>query len=282
MQVAARGEEAYFDGAGGQRLFERVWSHDGPPKAVVVIVHGYAEHSGRYAYVGEQLVARGYSVRAYDLRGHGHSGGPRTHIRSAAEHLSDLDVVLHRACQAHPGRRVFLLGHSMGGGIVALAASVGRAPVDGIILSGATLPAGDGRGGIMQRLLRIVGRIAPRLPLIKLKAADVSRDPEIVRLYDADPLNYRGRMSAGLIAALIRAAARIATDSPSIATPLLVLHGGADALTDPEGSRRLYERVASSDKTIRIYDGLYHEILNEPERDQVIADIVAWLDHRVS
>jgi alpha-beta hydrolase superfamily lysophospholipase len=281
MQTAIRSEETYFEGADERRLFERRWRPADSPKATLVIVHGYAEHSGRYAYAGEQIAARGYDVRAYDLRGHGNSDGRRTHVRSFNEHLRDLDAVLTRVAVDDADRPTFLLGHSMGGSIVALAAAVREPAVRGIVLSGAALPVQGSGLRLMQRLVRIVGRIVPRLPLIKLKAADVSRTPEVVALYDADPLNYRGRMSAGLLAAMMRASDTIDARAGHITAPLLFLHGSADVLTSVAGSRRLHERASSADKTLRVYDGLYHEILNEPERDTVIRDIVGWMDDRL-
>jgi lysophospholipase len=116
--------------------------------------------------------------------------------------------------------------------------------------------------------------------MVKLSAADVSRDPDEVAKYDSDPLVYRGRIRAGLAAAMGRALERVRRDTPNITTPLLIMHGTADALTQPENSQRFYDRVASPDKTLKLYDGLYHEILNEPERDLVIADIAAWMDAR--
>jgi alpha-beta hydrolase superfamily lysophospholipase len=227
--------------------------------------------------VGRALAERGYGVHAVDLRGHGRSEGPRALVRSFDEYLLDADAVVADAGAA--GAPVFLLGHSMGGAIVALAAVEGRAGVAGLLLSGAALPV-DGRAGVRARLFRIIGRLFPSLPLAKLRAGDVSRDLEEVRKYDSDPLVYRGRMKAGLVAAMIDASQRIWRGAPAIAHPLLIMHGTADALTSPAGSRALYERCQSTDKTLRPYDGLYHEILNEPERARVIDDIAAWLDAR--
>ncbi|HEY8173978.1 MAG TPA: lysophospholipase [Dehalococcoidia bacterium] len=275
MQLAVRAEETYFDGADGHRLYERRWRPEGAATATVLIVHGYAEHSGRYEYVGQALAARGFDVRAYDLRGHGHSDGRRAYVRSFSEHLRDLAIALDRA--RSDGRPVFLLGHSMGGAVVALAIAVEHTNVRGVVLTGAALPATE-KPRLIERIMLVVGRVAPRLPLFKLKATDVSRDPEISRLYDADPLNYRGRVHAGIAAALIRAGLRIDEDDPHVELPLLIMHGSLDALTSPDGSRRLYERVASTDKTLKIYEGLYHEVLNEPERDDLIAEIAGWFD----
>ena len=278
MQTAARTEEHTFSAADGIRLFERSWLPEGAPKAALAIVHGYAEHSGRYAYAGEALAARGYAVHALDLRGHGRSDGTRAFVRSFDEYLTDLRAFLDRVRTGYPGTPIFLLGHSMGGTVVALAAVVDHPAVDGILLSGPVTARSAPR--IFERLISVSARVAPKLPLTKLSASAVSRDPEVVRLYDEDPLVYRGRMRVGLLAAMLRAARRVDSGIATMSLPALFMHGTADQLTSPEGSRDLYERAASSDKTLKLYDGLYHEILNEPERDEVIADITAWLDAR--
>ncbi|MDE3095390.1 MAG: lysophospholipase [Chloroflexota bacterium] len=281
MAQTVRTREGAFAAADGLRLFERRWLPDGEPRAALAIVHGYAEHGGRYAHVGEALVGRGYAVFACDLRGHGRSDGPRAFVRSFGAYLADLPVFLDRVRTAVPGRPLFLLGHSMGGTIVALAAVAAPPSVEGVLLSGAGLTLA-GAPPPLQAAMLALGRIAPRLPLRRLAAADVSRDPEVVRAYEEDPLVYRGRMRAGLIAAMIRAARRIGAGMEDVTLPLLIMHGTADALTEPAGSRELYARARSADRTLKLYEGLYHEILNEPERAQVIDDIARWLDARSS
>jgi len=276
--VPDESSESYFSGAGGVRLFEREWRPDGEARAGIVIVHGYAEHSGRYAHVAEALTARGYAVSALDLRGHGRSEGPRATVGSFGEYLADLRIFIDRVTAAAPGRPLFLLGHSMGGTIVALMCCVSPPPVDGVLLSGAGMV--NDAPGLLRRAIVALGRIAPGLPTVRLKAADVSRDPAVVRGYEEDPLVYRGRIRAGMAAAMFRALRRIESGMPDIALPLLIMHGTADALVSPDSSRALYERARSGDRTLRLYDGLYHEIMNEPERDEVLADIAAWLDAR--
>ncbi len=281
MPHTVRTEEGVFAAADGLRLFERRWLPDPEPHAALAIVHGYAEHSGRYAHVGEALAGRGYAVFAFDLRGHGRSEGPRAFVRSFGAYLADLRVFLDRVSAAAPGRPLVLLGHSMGGTVVALAAVAAPPPVEGVLLSGAGLTLA-GAPLPLQAAMLALGRLAPRLPLRRLAAADVSRDPDVVRRYAEDPLVYRGRMRAGLVAAMIRAVRRIDAGMEDVTLPLLIMHGTADALTQPEGSRELYRRARSADKTLKLYEGLYHEILNEPERAQVVDDIAGWLDARSS
>ncbi len=281
--------EGHLSSADGTRLFERSWLPDAAPKAAVLIVHGYAEHCGRYAWTAEQLVARGYAVFAFDLRGHGQSAGERVLIRSMNEYLDDVDAALVRVReQSAVDLPVFVLGHSMGGGVLGLYAcariprGAGRERIKGLIFSGAVLPGKGSTGGPMIRLLLAAGRLFPNLRLRSLAASTVSRDPAIVADYDSDPLNYRGKMPMGLIAAMIRGGRYIDRHLHEIALPLQILHGSADQLVGPGGSRRLYEEATSTDKTLKIYEGLYHEILNEPEKDLVVADIANWLDRHIS
>ena len=266
-----------FPTSHGLTLFERHWLPEGSPRADVVIVHGYAEHSGRYEHVGTLLADRGYAVHAFDLRGHGRSGGRRVFVRSAAEYLDDLDAFLAR-CR-NGDRPLFLLGHSMGGTIVTLEA-IERAPVvDGLILSGPALTA-NGASPILARIVLLLGRFLPRLRLRKLDAAAVSRDPAVVAAYESDPLVDRGKMYVGLAAAIMRAQRVIDRDVARIRLPLLVMHGTEDQLANPQGSRSLHERASSPDKTLHLYAGLAHEIFNEPEQGEVLADLLAWLDAR--
>lgn len=266
-----------FSTPDGRTLFERHWLPEGSPRADVVIVHGYAEHSGRYEHVGTQLAERGYAVHAFDLRGHGQSGGRRVFVRSADEYLDDLDAFLARSRDGN--RPLFLLGHSMGGTIVTLEA-ITRAPViDGLILSGPALTANDA-SPLLARIVRLLGRFLPRLRLRKLDASAVSRDPAVVAAYESDPLVDRGKMYVGLAAAMMRAMRTIDRDVSRLRLPLLVMQGTKDKLADPQGSRSLHDRASSPDKTLHLYAGLYHEIFNEPEQAEVLGDLLAWLDAR--
>lgn len=274
--------EGTFETSGGLRLFERSWQPDGAPRGVLALVHGYAEHSGRYEYVGVWLAQRGYAVHALDLRGHGQSDGDRVFVRSFNEYLDDVDAFLALVRERHDGATPWLMGHSMGGTVVTLAAVTRRPEVRGLLLSGAVLAATAGTPRIVTQTMLLLGRFVPRLRVRKLAAATVSRDPEVVALYDSDPLNFRGKMPAGLIASMIRADRVIGERMERIELPLLILHGTEDVLSSSDGSEALYRRAGSSDKTLKMYDGLYHEILNEPERDVVLEDMASWLDARSS
>jgi alpha-beta hydrolase superfamily lysophospholipase len=281
--------EDYFSSGDGTRLFERMWRPDGEPKAAVLIVHGYAEHSGRYAWTAGKLVERGYAVRSFDLRGHGKSDGERVYIKSMNEYLDDVDAALLRLRDAAPDLPLFVLGHSMGGGVASLYAceriprgNTTRERIKGIVLSGGVLPVSPSiAASLLTAVVRAIGRVLPKWRMRSLGGA-VSRDPAVVADYDADPLNYHGKMPAGLLAAMIRGLKYVDEHTRDITLPLLVLHGSADELTSFDGSQRFYDNASSTDKTIKIYEGLYHEILNEPEKDLVVEDIANWLDRQLA
>jgi alpha-beta hydrolase superfamily lysophospholipase len=268
-----------YESNDGLRLFEQEWCPAGTPKAGVVIVHGYGEHGCRYGHVAEELSRNGYAVSTFDLRGHGQSQGvPRTFVRSFDEHLDDLEFFFSRVRGRHPGRPLFLFGHSMGGTISTLFAMTRRPEIRGLLLSGASLKLSDKYSPSLIRLAKIISLFFPKLRLLKLDPNAVSRDPEVVRDYVSDPLVYHGGVPARTGAELNRAMERIHEGMKALEVPLLIMHGTGDLLADPEGSRQLYGRSGSGDKDLRLYEGLYHEILNEPERAEVLADMVQWLD----
>ncbi len=269
MKPAEHGS-GVFDAARGARVFEQWWWPGGEPRAVLAICHGYAEHSGRYAAVAADLNARGYAVEALDLRGHGRSSGERVTVESYDDYLDDLDLFLARVRSRHPGKKLFLLGHSMGGGIVTSYAIARRPRLDGVLLSGAAMLSPRPQPNPDQ----------PAVPPAPLPASAISRDPQVVAAYESDPLVYRGVRNPRMAEVTRPAHERVLQRMDEIDLPLLIMHGTADLLVPARGSENLFRRAVSSDKTLRLYPGLYHEILNEPERDQVVADVVAWLDAR--
>ena len=273
-------KEGIFEGADGFQLFERWWVPEGETKAVVVIVHGLAEHSGRYSHVAKGLNENGYAVYSFDLRLHGRSGGAKAFVKSFDDYLADLDVFLARVREKEPLKPLFVLGHSMGGTITTLYEITRKPDIRGLMLSGAALKMGDDIAPILITLSGIIGTILPKLPTVKLDSGAISRDPQVIRSYDADPLNYRGGTPARTGAEIVRATKIIGERMEAIEVPLLIMHGTADRLANIEGSKELNDRASSSDKTLKLYEGLYHEILNEPENEEVIADIVEWMNSR--
>lgn len=259
-----------FASTNGATIFEQWWRPEGEPRAVVAICHGYAEHSGRYAQVAADLNARGYVVEALDLRGHGRSSGERVAIDHYDEYLDDLDGFLGRVRGRNPGKKLFLLGHSMGGGAVTNYVIARRHGLNGLILSGAGMLGPRPQPNPNQ----------PAAAPAPLPANAISRDPAVVAAYENDPLVYRGLRNPKMTDASRPAYERVQARMGEIDLPLLIMHGTGDLLVPYQGSEILMERAASKDKTLKLYAGLYHEILNEPERDLVVADVIAWLDAR--
>jgi lysophospholipase len=270
-----------FTGAAGVPIHLARWEPAVPATAVVVVAHGFGEHGGRYGNLVERLVPNGWAVYIPDHRGHGRSGGHRAFIDRHAFLLDDLDQVFTRADADHPGVPVVLVGHSMGGNIALGSALRNQARLRGLVLSGPAV-ATSGVPAALILLAKIMGRIAPRLGVRQLSAAGVSRDPAVVAAYEADPLVFHGKMPAGTGMAIIRSSERYATELPSLTVPLLVVHGSADALVSVESGRTAHRLAGSSDKTIHVYDGLFHEVFNEPEHERVLDDVVAWISERVS
>jgi len=273
-------EEDRFETRDGLRLFENRWLPEGDPVGVVIVVHGIIEHGGRYADVAAELNRHGYAVYAMDLRGHGRSEGERVSIRSFDEHLADLEVFLDRVRAREPRRPLFLLGHSMGGAVVALLALTRRPAVRGLILSAPAIKVGRGVAPILRRVAAFVSLVFPGLRLVQMGFRMLSRDPEVVAQFKNDPLVFHGRFPVRTGAEILRAAGRIRDRMEAIDLPLLILHGTRDIVTDPEGSRELHARARSTDKTLKLYEGLYHDLLREPEKEQITADLIEWLGAR--
>jgi alpha-beta hydrolase superfamily lysophospholipase len=277
--MAADRDEGRLEGEGGLGIFWQAWLPASGPRAAVVLAHGASEHSGRYAWTGERLAERGYALYAVDHRGHGRSEGPRAVIDRMDNAVEDLNQLVAIACSRHGDRRPFLLGHSMGGAVALAYALRHQEELEGLVLS-APLAALEAASPVTRWTGILLSAVAPRLGVYEIDSTAVSRDPEVVRAYDADPLNHHGKLPARTVAELTAAVGRFPVEVPRLTLPLLVMHGTADRLTPPEGSEMVHAGVASGDKTILRYDGLYHEILNEPERDRVVGDILAWLDAR--
>lgn len=243
----------------------------------MVLIHGFAEHSGRYQELAAFLAARGSAVHGLDLRGHGRSDGRRGYVRTFDEFLDDVGRFVELVREEHPDVPITLVGHSMGGLITAAFLVERRPRIASAVTSGAALAvAGVSRS--RRALARMLGRLWPRLPMpAGLDPNGLSRDPEVVRRYLEDPLVFRN-MTAGLGAALMDAARRTAQRGAEVQVPLLMLHGEEDPLCSVLGSREFYDEVATAGSALRIYPGLRHEIFNEPERHQVYGDLWRWME----
>jgi len=264
--------------ANGLALYTTSYRPEAPPQAVVVIVHGIGEHCGRYQHVAEWLCAHGYAVSTLDLCGHGQSEGARVIVDTFNDYADDVDSLITHTEQRFPGIPLFLLGHSMGGTIILYYALTHTRNVRGLILSGAALEMGSDIPLFLQRISHLLGKLLPKLPTIKLASAGLCSDEKVAQAYDADPLVYHGGIPARTGSELIKAVAFIRENLSRLQLPALILHGEKDPLVNAVGSQSLYDEIASEDKKLVIYSGFYHEILNEPEREQVLQEIGSWLD----
>jgi alpha-beta hydrolase superfamily lysophospholipase len=269
-------------GAGGLELFWRWWRPESAPTALVVLVHGLGEHSGRYEHVAQRLVAGGCAVHALDHRCHGRSQGPRALIDRVTHAVSDLDGLVDAAIEHEgaDGIPVLMVGHSMGAMISLRYALAHQQRLKGLALSGAL--ASVQASAALRLIGHALSAVAPTLPLIALDSSLVSRDPAVVADYRADPLVHHGKVPARSAAEIADTTDAFEEQVPAITLPTLIMYGTEDRLCAPSGSVMLGERIGAADKIVLPYDGLYHEIFNEPERETVLDDLCSWLAARVA
>lgn len=275
--VTSRHGESTFGTTDGLTLYRQWWLPVAEPTAVVMLFHGLGEHSGRYGHVAEALNAAGYAVHAVDHRGHGKSEGKPVFVKSYGEFMSDLVLFRDLVETAHPGLPLFVLGHSMGGNLAVGHTLAHQGGLAGLALSGPALKVGDDITPIQVKLIGVLGRIVPGFRPQALDASSISRDPAVVDAYRNDPLVYSGKMSAGIGWALIERMEQFPSRYGELRLPVLLQHGTADQLANVEGSRELERLATNATVTSHYYEGLYHEIYNEPEQQTVLADLVAWL-----
>lgn len=262
------------------QLFYRCWCPATPPRAAVIIVHGFSDHSGRYATIVQDLVHRTIAVYSFDQRGHGRSPGKRGFIESFTEFRQDLLSFKHIVAAQHADIPLYLMGHSMGGLIVLDFGLHHPDAIDGVIASAPYLndpPISP----ILRVLSRALSRIWPSFSLkVGLDSTGLSRLPETVQAYEEDPLVH-GKGTPRLDRELSAAVAATNANASRFELPLLIMHGTADRLTDPEASRRFYENASSQDKTFILYEGGYHEGHNDIHRERVVMDIGHWLEEEI-
>ena len=268
--------------AAGAQLYWQTWLPSGPVKAAVLLVHGYAEHLGRYDHVAASLTAQGLAVYALDHWGHGQSDGTPGFVPAFSVFTDGLEALLAMAEAEHPGVPLVLLGHSMGGLIAATHLVTHQQHYVGAVLSGPAIAPAVPPSALTLWIGRLLAKIAPRVGVLALDSTGVSRDPKVVAAYLADPLVYTGKIGARLGNEMLNAMTAIQQAAPAITLPMLILHGEQDSLAAPHGAQLLFERLGSTDKQLKLYPGLFHEIFNEPERAAVLADMTSWIGKHLS
>ncbi|OLO98958.1 lysophospholipase [Mycolicibacterium porcinum] len=270
--------EQTFDGVGGVRIVYDVWTPDVAPRGVVVLSHGLGEHAGRYHHVARRFGEAGLVVYALDHRGHGRSGGKRVYLRDMSEYVGDFHTLVGIAAAEYPALPRLVLGHSMGGGIVFTYGVEYPDEYTAMVLSGPAVAAQAAVSPVLAVVAKMLGKIAPGLPVENLDANAVSRDPAVVAAYNADPLVWHGKVPAGIARALIIVGETMPQRASALTAPLLVVHGEKDRLVAADGSRHLVECVGSSDVHLKVYPGLFHEVFNEPEKELVLDDVTTWIE----
>ncbi|MBZ9767072.1 alpha/beta hydrolase [Mesorhizobium sp. CA6] len=268
-----------FESRGGLKIAFRSWRPFANPNGVVVIVPGFNSHSGYYGWVAEQFIGDGLAVYAVDLRGRGRSDGERFYVDSFDDYVSDVAGVVEIAKSREPGLPVFLLGHSAGGVVACLYALENQAGLAGLICESFAfqVPAPD----FALAVLKGLSHIAPHAHVLHLKTEDFSRDPAVVEAMNADPLIAHETQPTKTIAEMVRADEKLKEQFPLIKLPLLILHGTADKATKPSGSQLFYDTAGAVDRTLKLYDGHFHDLLNDKDKEVVMADIKGWVDERL-
>lgn len=243
-------------------------------RAIIVIVHGLAEHQGRYEYLKDKLNSFGYSVYRYDNRGHGKSGGERGYFADFNEIIDDVNFIVNLTKRENPHLPIYVLGHSMGGFAVTGFGVKYPGKVNGLILSGAATADNAGITKTIPIDLDSLTMIPNNLSSL------VSKDQAVVKAYENDPLVLK-EITVGLFYQMSKGIEWLKTNVKKFNYPVLILHGSDDKLVSPEDSHQLYENISSTDKEIKIYNGLYHEILNESIKDKIIEDIHTWIENRI-
>lgn len=265
----------------GLEMLGRDWAPGGATRGLVVLVHGFDEHTGRYAHVGQALAAAGFAVSAYDVRGHGASGGPRVDVPAYEALLDDLGTFLAAATTRHPRLPRFLYGHSMGGNQVLTFLLRRRPTLAGAVATSPWLELAVTPPAWQLALAGLAAKVVPGLALpTGLDASGISRDPMVVRAYQADPY-VRGRITPRLLTGVLQAGQWALEHAGALGVPLLLMHGEADRITSLDASRRFAARAGGL-VTLRTWPGAFHELHNEPERAVVLQEVVAWLAARVA
>jgi acylglycerol lipase len=276
MTQLANAVEEKVKGAGDLNIAVRSWRPEGKARGVVAIVPGFNSHSGYYGWVAQQFVASGLAVYAVDLRGRGKSDGERFYVEKFADYVSDVSTLMTLATSREPGLPVFLLGHSAGGVVSCIYTLEHQAELAGLICESFAhqVPAPD----FALAVLKGLSHVAPHAHVLRLENEDFSRDPIVVQAMNDDPLIAHETQPTLTVAEMVRADERLEQEFPLITLPVLILHGTLDKATKPSGSQLFFDTTGSTDKTLKLYEGHFHDLLNDVDKEVVMADITRWID----
>ena len=271
--------EDTFKGSAGVNIATRSWSPEGKARGIVIFVHGFNSHSGYFKWPAEQFASQGFAGYALDHQGRGKSEGERFFVEKFSNWVDDVNTLAGIARSENPGLPVFVLGHSAGGLIASTYTFEHQQDVSGLICESWAYDVG--LPNLVQLAFEGVARLAPHLPLYTLKNEIFSRDPKVVEEMNNDPLINKEKEPAETASEVLKAAARIKANMPNLKVPVFIIHGTDDKATRPAGSQYFYDNVGSEDKTLKLYEGGYHDLLNDIDKETVMADILAWINERV-
>ena len=275
-------QDGFIKNQGNQSLYYQCWLPKGEVKAILLIIHGLNEHSGRYTQFADFFTTQGFAVYSMDLIGHGKSAGTRAFISDFSLYLDDFILYLEKIRLWQPGKGIFLVGHSLGGLIGALLLIDHQDQFAGAVLSGSVVQVPDDISPLIINLGKVLSVILPKMGLLQLDLSGLSRNPEVVQAYIADPLVNSGKFTARVSAEMNKGMNRVAAAGSQIMLPVLILHGGDDRIVNPSDSKYLYELVSSEQKQLIIYEDFYHEIYNDPGHEGVYQDVSSWLLNQLS
>ena len=273
-------KESSFESTGGVKIATRSWSAEGKPRAIMILVHGFNAHSGYMVWPGEQFSGNGFATYALDLRGRGKSEGERFYIESFSEYLADVDGLVKIAREENPGLPIYMLGHSAGGVIATSYVFDHQPEIAGLICESFAFDVGI--PDVASLILKGLSHLAPHLHVFTLKNEIFSRDPDAVARMNNDPLIANESQPATTSAELLKAADALLKNMPKFTTPVFIIHGTADKATRYQGSQYFYDHAGSTDKTLKLYEGYYHDLLNDVDKEIVMKDILEWLNERVT
>ena len=271
--------ESSFEGVGGLKIATRSWAPESNARAIIILVHGFNAHSGYMVWPAEQFTAAGFAVHALDHRGRGKSEGERFYVEEFSDFLTDVHSLVEIARAQDPGLPVYILGHSAGGVIASSYVFEHQDDIAGLICESFAFDVGLPH--LVQLALQGLSHLAPHLHVFTLNNADFSRDPAAVEKMNTDPLIAKESQPAETASELLKAAERLKLNMPQFRVPVFIIHGTEDKATRPAGSQYFYDNAGSEDKTLKLYEGHYHDLLADIGKEIVMADIQAWIEERL-